>query len=65
MDADKVLEVIENPEMKSNKDLGECEKFLYTEFEKTKEQIVTLTRYLDRIESSYNVINEELSKRYK
>lgn len=65
MDPNKILETVNKPEEKSNKDLGECEQFLYNEFEKTKEQIVTLTRYLDKVETSYKRINEELGKRYK
>jgi|TARA_B100001093_G_scaffold519700_1_gene609918 hypothetical protein len=65
MDVNKIQDIVENPQDKSNKDLGECEKFLYVEFEKTKDQIVTLTRYLDKVESSYNLINEELSNRFK
>lgn len=63
MDKNKIIEIINDPSVKSNKDLNECLFFLNQEFEKTKETIVTLTKYLDSVESSYNKINEEISKR--
>ena len=63
MDKNKVIEIVNDPSIKSNKDLNECLSFLNDEFEKTKEIIVTLTKYLDGVESSYNKINDELNKR--
>lgn len=63
MDKNKIIEIINDPSVKSNKDLNECLFFLNQEFEKTKETIVTLTKYLDSVESSYNKINEEIGKR--
>ena len=63
MDKNKIVEIINDPSIKSNKDLSECLSFLNGEFEKTKETIVTLTKYLDSVEFSYNKINEEISKR--
>ena len=63
MDKNKIIEIIDDPSIKSNKDLNECLDFLNDEFEKTKESIVTLTKYLDTVESSYKKINEELGKR--
>lgn len=63
MDKNKVIEIVNDPSIKSNKDLSECLSFLNDEFEKTKETIVTLTKYLDGVESSYNKINDELGKR--
>lgn len=63
MNKDKLIEVINDPSVKSNKDLNECLQFLNDEFEKTKDSILTLTKYLDTVEVSYNKINEELGKR--
>ena len=63
MDKNKVIEIVNDPSIKSNKDLSECLSFLNDEFEKTKETIVTLTKYLDGVELSYNKINDELGKR--
>jgi hypothetical protein len=63
MDKNKIIEIVNDPSIKSNKDLSECLSFLNDEFEKTKETIVTLTKYLDGVELSYNKINDELGKR--
>lgn len=63
MDKNKIIEIVSDPSIKSNKDLSECLNFLNDEFENTKDTIVKLTRYLDTVETSYNKINEELGKR--
>lgn len=63
MDKNKIVEILNDPSIKSNKDLNECLSFLNNEFEKTKESIITLTKYLDSVELSYNKVNEELGKR--
>lgn len=65
MDKEKIIDVIKNVEDRSNKDLNETLETLYIEFEKTKTLIVDLTRHLESVENSYNIINEELKKRYK
>jgi hypothetical protein len=63
MENNKILEILKDPSVKSNKDLNECLEFLNNEFEKTKDTIVKLTRYLDGVETSYNKVNEEIGKR--
>jgi hypothetical protein len=63
MENNKILEILKDPSVKSNKDLIECLEFLNNEFEKTKDTIVKLTRYLDGVETSYNKVNEEIGKR--
>jgi hypothetical protein len=63
MDNKKIIEIVKDPSVKSNKDLTEGLSFLNSEFEKTKDSIVMLTKYLDTVELSYNKINEELGKR--
>ena len=63
MDKNKLIEVLQNPSTKSNKDLNESSEHLYSEFEKTKQTIIELTHYLDRIELAYNTVNEELNNR--
>ena len=50
MDLKKVLEVSNEPSVKSNKDLEEGLKYLNEEFEKTKFSIVELTKHMDKIE---------------
>lgn len=63
MDNNKIIEIVENPSVKSNKDLNESLSFLNEEFEKTKDAILRLTKHLDVVEVAYNKINEELGKR--
>lgn len=65
MEKEKILEIINDIENKSNKDLSSVLGELYTEYNKTKELIIDLTRHLDSIEKSYNEVNDELKKRIK
>ena len=63
MDKTKLKEVVENVKDKPNKDLMESRDLLLTEFTKTKELIIDLTRHLEVIENYYDVINKEIGKR--
>ena len=65
MDKDKLLEITKDVKNKSNKDLFIVVNELYTEFEKTKQLIVDLTRHLDSVEEIYNEVNLEIEKRIK
>jgi hypothetical protein len=65
MEKEKIIEVIEDLENKSNKDLFDVADFLYNEFENTKELIINLTRHMDTIEEMYNKVNSEIEKRSK
>jgi uncharacterized membrane protein YgaE (UPF0421/DUF939 family) len=65
MDKDKLLEITKDVKNKSNKDLFIVVNELYTEFEKTKQLIVDLTRHLDSVEELYNGVNLEIEKRIK
>ena len=65
MDKDKLLEIAKDVKNKSNKDLFIVVNELYTEFEKTKQLIVDLTRHLDSVEELYNEVNLEIEKRIK
>ncbi len=64
MESQKLIEIANDVENKSNKDLIIVADELNEEFEKTKELIIDLTRHLDGIESLYNKVNKELEKRY-
>jgi hypothetical protein len=57
MEKEKIIEVINNVEDKSNKDLFEVINILYQEHEKTK--------HLDGIEESYKKVEKEVNKRIK
>lgn len=63
MDKNKIIEIAKSPQDKSNKDLIESRDLLMAEFEKTKELIINLTRHLEAVENSYEVINTEIGKR--
>lgn len=65
MEKEKIIEVIEDLENKSNKDLYETADFLYNEFENTKELIISLTRHMDTVEEMHNKVNSEIEKRSK
>jgi hypothetical protein len=65
MNKEKLIEVAEDAENKSNKDLFVAVNELYTEHEKTKNLIIELTRHLDGVETLYNKVNLEIEKRLK
>lgn len=65
MEKEKIVEVIEDMENKSNKDLFDVADFLYNEFNNTKELIISLTRHMDTVEEMYNKVNTEIEKRSK
>jgi len=63
MEKNKILDIANDVENKSNKDLTVVLNELHTEYEKTKELIINLTRHLDSVEILYNKVNEEIGKR--
>ena len=65
MEKEKIIEIINDVENKSNKDLFITVNELYEEFEKTKQLIDDLTRHMESIEQSYNRVNKEIEKRVK
>jgi hypothetical protein len=64
MESQKLIEIANDVENKSNKDLVIVADELSEEFKKTKELIIDLTHHLDGVESLYNKVNKELEKRY-
>jgi hypothetical protein len=59
----KLTQIINDFKNKSNKDLVKAMDFLNSEFETTKEKIITLSIYLDKVEKSYNSILKEMNSR--
>lgn len=59
----KLTQIINDFKNKSNKDLVKAMDFLNSEFEVTKEKIITLSTYLDKVEKSYNSILKEHNSR--
>ena len=64
MESQKLIEIANDVENKSNRDLTIVAEELSEEFEKTKQLIIDLTRHLDGVESLYNKVNKEIEKRY-
>jgi hypothetical protein len=65
IDLNKIVEISNDAENKSNKDLYSTLEILSNEFEKTKILIVDLTRHLELVEGMYNDINKEIGKRIR
>lgn len=65
MNKEKLIEITNDVENKSNKDLISTLSELTIEFEKTKDLIVGLTRHLDVVSEMYDKVNTELNKRVK
>ncbi len=65
MEKQKYIDIANDTENRSNKDLVEARDFFITEFDELKTVIIDLTRKLETVEVLYNKINVELNKRYK
>jgi hypothetical protein len=63
MEKDKLINVIENLEHKSNKDLFETEDFLFKQHEELKNYIVDLTLKLEQIEDLHDKVLKEIENR--
>jgi hypothetical protein len=65
MDIEKVNEIVKNAKDKSNKDLIDVRDILMSEFNNTKDIIVDLTKHLEAIGNSYEIVNTEIGNRMK
>jgi galactitol-specific phosphotransferase system IIB component len=65
MEKDKLIEIVNDVQNKSNKDLFIVMNELNDEFEKTKKLIIDLTRHLESVEELYNKVHKEIEKRTK
>ena len=65
MDVKDIENIVKNVKDQSNAKLVEARYLLLTEFNKTKELIVDLTRHLDAVGESYETINKEIGNRIK
>jgi sulfite reductase alpha subunit-like flavoprotein len=63
MEGEKIKEVLKNYKNKPNKDLEYVMDYLQSDFEKTKELIIQLTKHLDITEKEYNKVYNEYKKR--
>lgn len=65
MEKEKILEIVNDVENKSNKDLFLVVNELHVEFENTKQLIIDLTRHLEGVEQLFNKVNKEIDRRIK
>jgi hypothetical protein len=65
MDKDRLIEIADDVQNKSNKDLFSALEELEKEFENTKDLIINLTRHLESVEELYIKVNDEIGKRVK
>jgi hypothetical protein len=63
MDKEKILNIVEDIENKSNKDLLAAESFLFEEFETAKKLAIDLTRHMDTVEELHEKVIKEITKR--
>jgi hypothetical protein len=63
MDIEDYKKIILEYETRSNKDLVNVMEHINEEFEKTKQQVINMTYYLDNLEITYNKILKEYQKR--
>jgi hypothetical protein len=62
-EAKKIEEIVKDYKNKSNKDLTKALDFMNNEFNVTKEKLLMLSNYLDKIETTYNTLLKEHNKR--
>jgi flagellar biosynthesis chaperone FliJ len=62
-EAEKIAEIVKDYKNKSNKDLVKTLEFLNNEFSQTKDKLIMLSNYLDKIENTYNTILKEHNSR--
>ena len=63
MEKEKLIEIVNDAENKSNKDLDNAEVFLFDEHEKAKALIIDLTRHMESIEEMHAKVTKEINKR--
>jgi hypothetical protein len=59
----KILDIIQDFKNKSNKDLILALDYIKKDFDLTKENVIKLTKHLDKLESTYSQILKEYNKR--
>ena len=62
-EAKKIEEIVKDYKNKSNKDLTKALDFMNNELNVTKEKLLMLSNYLDKIETTYNTLLKEHNKR--
>ena len=63
MEISKIKEIIDDYQNKPNKELTLAMDYINDEFNKTKQNIINSTYYLDNLEKTYNQLLKEYQKR--
>ena len=63
METEKLKEIVQDYKNKPNKDLTLVMDYINEEFNKTKQNIIDSTYYLDNLEKTYNKLLKEYQKR--
>jgi hypothetical protein len=61
--AEKVVKIVRDYKNESNKNLKFAMDFIKSDFDNTKETIIQLTKHLDKLENTDNVLLSEYKKR--
>jgi predicted translin family RNA/ssDNA-binding protein len=61
--AEKVVKIVRDYKNESNKNIKFAMDFIKSDFDNTKETIIQLTKHLDKLENTYNVLLSEYKKR--
>ena len=59
----EILEIISNYKSSSNKQLETAMDFVMLDFNNTKENLIKMTKHLDRLEIAYNKLLKEYKSR--
>jgi prefoldin subunit 5 len=59
----KILEIIQDFKNKSNNDLVKAMDYIKKDFDLTKENVLNMTKHLDKLESTYSQLLKEHNKR--
>jgi hypothetical protein len=63
IDSDEILKIISERKERSNNDLELAMKFIQTDFDYTKENLLKMSNHLDKLENTYNVLLKEYKSR--
>jgi hypothetical protein len=63
VESSKVLEIVKNYKDSSNKDLALALEFVQKDFEYTKDTIIKMSKHLDKLETTYNLLHKEYISR--
>jgi len=61
--SDEILKIITERKERPNKDLELAMKFIKTDFEHTKDNLLKMSEHLDKLENTYNVLLKEYKSR--